>query len=71
MFEYHYPALHRFVSEEGGRIEVGVNQYEQAFAIAHDITGTVFRGRVEYESLEAALQDLNSGIQAWFEKLGI
>lgn len=71
MLQHHYPALHRFITEEGGRIEVGVNQYEQAFAVAHDLSGTVFRGRSEYESLDAALVDLDLGIQAWFEKLGI
>ncbi|NJN29374.1 MAG: hypothetical protein HC824_02070 [Synechococcales cyanobacterium RM1_1_8] len=69
--QQHYPALYRFVMEEEGRIELGLSDHADSFAGAYDLSGTVYQGSANYASLEDALMDLNAGIQAWFEKLGI
>jgi hypothetical protein len=66
-----YPALYRFVVEEEGRIEIGPSDHSSAFASAYDLSGTVYEGLPAYATLEDALMDLDAGIQAWFEKLGI
>jgi hypothetical protein len=70
LFEEQYPAIHRFV-EEIGWIEIGQNDMISAFVRAYDLGGTVYEGEDSYPSLEAALQDLEAGIQAHLDEHGI
>ncbi|MGA7933472.1 MAG: hypothetical protein WCA35_07985 [Kovacikia sp.] len=69
-FEEQYPTIHRFV-EEMGRIEIGLDEVLSAFVRAYDFGGTVYEGKDSYPSMEAALQDLEAGIQAYLDEHGI
>lgn len=66
-----YPAIHRFIIEDTGRIEIGPSEISDAFVGAYDLSGTVYEGLSEYDSLDDALIDLNAGIQSFYERLGI
>ncbi len=69
-FEEKYPHLNRFV-EERGWIEIGDSEYINSFVRAYDLGGTVYHGKSSYPSMEAAFQDLEKHIKAYFEDLGI
>ena len=69
-FEEQYPTIHRFV-EENGWIEIGRNEMISAFVRAYDLGGTVYEGEDSYPSLDAALQDLEAGIQTFLDENGI
>lgn len=69
-FEEQYPNIHRFI-EEMGRIEIGLDDVLSAFVRAYDFGGTVYEGKDSYPSMEAALQDLEAGIQAYLDDNGI
>jgi exodeoxyribonuclease V alpha subunit len=67
-FEEKYPHLNRFV-EERGWIEIGQSEDIDSFARAYDYGGTVYEGKGSYPSMEAAFQDLEKHIKAYFEDL--
>ena len=69
-FEQQYPYLNRFVEEQGW-IEIGDSEYINSFVRAYDLGGTVYHGKSSYPSMEAAFQDLEKHIKAYFEDLGI
>lgn len=69
-FEQQYPNIHRFV-EEIGWIEVGQHEMLSAFVRAYDLGGTVYEGEDSYPSLEAAFQDLDTGIKTYLDTHGI
>jgi hypothetical protein len=69
-FETQYPTIHRFV-EEIGWIEIGQDNMISAFVRAYDQGGTVYEGKDSYPSIEAALQDLEAGIEAYLDENGI
>jgi hypothetical protein len=69
-FESQYPIIHRFV-EEMGWIEIGQDNMISAFVRAYDQGGTVYEGKDSYPSIEAALQDLEAGIEAYLDENGI
>jgi hypothetical protein len=69
-FEEQYPTIHRFV-EEHGSIEIGLHEMISSFVRAYDLGGTVYEGKDSYPSMEAALQDLEAGIKAYMEEVGI
>jgi exodeoxyribonuclease V alpha subunit len=69
-FAEKYPYLNRFVEEQGW-IEIGDSEYVNSFVRAYDLGGTVYHGKSSYPSMEAAFQDLEEHIQAYFEDLGI
>lgn len=69
-FEEQYPTIHRFV-EEIGLSEIGQHEMISSFVRAYDFGGTVYEGKDSYPSLEAALQDLETGIKAYLEENGI
>jgi exodeoxyribonuclease V alpha subunit len=69
-FAENYPNLTRFV-EEIGWIEIGDSEYVNSFARAYDLGGTVYEGKPNYSSLEAAFQDLETGIKKYLEENGI
>ena len=70
MFEEEYPIIHYFV-ETSGWIEIGQHEVLSAFVRAYDQGGTVYEGKDSYPSMAEALQDLNTGIQAHLDDLGI
>jgi hypothetical protein len=69
-FEEQYPTIYRFV-EEYGRIEIGLDEVIPAFVRAYDLGGTAYEGKDSYPSMEAALQDLEAGIKAYMEEMGL
>lgn len=69
-FEEKYPYLNRFVEEQGW-IEIGDSEYVNSFVRAYDLGGTVYHGKSNYPTMEAAFQDLEEHIKAYFEDLGI
>jgi len=69
-FGEQYPTIHRFV-ESIGRIEIGLDEVLSAFVRAYDFGGTVYEGKDSYPSMEAALQDLETGIKAYLDENGI
>jgi hypothetical protein len=42
-----------------------------AFVRAYDLGGTVYEGEDSYPSMEAALQDLETGIKTYLDENGI
>jgi hypothetical protein len=69
-FEGTYPNICRFVEAQGW-IEIGQNDMISAFVRAYDEGGTVYEGKANYPSLDAALQDLDAGIKEYTDKWGI
>jgi hypothetical protein len=70
IFEQQYPHTSRFVEEQGW-IEIGNSEYVNSFVRAYDLGGTVYHGESSYSTMEAAFQDLEKHIKAYFEDLGI
>ena len=70
MFEEEYPIIHYFI-ETIGWIEIGQHEFLSAFVRAYDQGGTVYEGQGSYPSMIEALQDLNEGIKAHFDDLGV
>ena len=64
-FEERYPTIHRFVEE------IGQDSTIASFVRAYDEGGTVYEGKSSYRSLDAALADLEAGIQAYLDENGI
>jgi hypothetical protein len=69
-FEEQYLTIHRFV-EEIGWIEIGQHEIISVFVRAYDLGSTVYEGKDNYPSMEAALQDLEVGIKAYLDENGI
>jgi hypothetical protein len=65
-FEKTYPNIARWVDEHEGLIEIGydVDSPLSSFIRALDCGGTLWEGKESYESIDAALQDLNAGLEA-------
>jgi hypothetical protein len=64
-FSSAFPYITEWVAR-GGWVEIGYTErYIGAFVRALDEGGVVYEGRTEYESLDEAVEDLESGIQAW------
>jgi len=63
-FEKTYPNIARWVDEHEGLIEIGYddNGPLNSFIRALDCGGTLWEGKETYESIDAALQDLNAGL---------
>jgi hypothetical protein len=69
-FAEQYPAIDRFVKEHGS-IEIGLHEMISSFVRAYDFGGTAYEGKDSYPSMEAALQDLEAGIKAYMEEVGL
>jgi len=62
-FEEKHPNLERFIDGgSGGWIELGDSENVNSFARAYDMGGTIYEGKSEYESIDAALQDLEKHV---------
>jgi hypothetical protein len=68
-FQQQYPNIDRFINEIG-RIEIGQDEGLSGFVRAIDFSGLVYEGQDSYPTMEAALQDLDQGIKAYFEEQG-
>jgi hypothetical protein len=66
-FEQQYPNIDRFINEIG-RIEIGQDEVLSGFVRAIDLSGLVYEGQDSYPTMEAAFQDLDQGIKAYFEE---
>ena len=64
-----YPNIWAWVQD--GRIEIGYNDYTDAFLYAMDEGGVIWESNKRYASLDEALADLDAGIAAWCEENGI
>ncbi|RUS93946.1 hypothetical protein DSM106972_094830 [Dulcicalothrix desertica PCC 7102] len=64
-FENKYPNITRWVDEHTGWIEIGYNVDSPltSFIRALDCGGMLWEGKDSYESIDEALQDLNTGLK--------
>jgi hypothetical protein len=65
-----YPTVARWVMERGW-IEIGQDDMSRSFIRALDDGGLVWEGRAHYPTLDAALQDLETGLAAWMHEQGL
>jgi hypothetical protein len=65
-----YPTIARWVQEYGW-IEIGQDEMSRSFIRALDDGGMVWEGRKSYPTLDAALQDLETGLVAWMQEQGL
>ena len=62
-----YPTIARWVIEYGW-IEIGHDDMSRSFGRALDEGGLVWEGQNDYATLDAALQDLESGLAVWMQE---
>jgi hypothetical protein len=70
-FEKTYPNIAYWVNEHEGWIEIGydVDSPLNSFIRAIDSGGMLWEGKESYESIDAALQDLNAGLEAVLKEI--
>jgi hypothetical protein len=70
-FEKKYPNITRWIDEHEGLIEIGYDDDDplNSFIRAVDSGGTLWEGKESYESIDAALQDLNAGLASVLEEI--
>ena len=66
-FSDHYPHIARFVDRYGW-IEVGYDDFSDAFIRALDMGGTVWIGKSSYASVDDALADMEQALAAWMKE---
>ncbi len=64
--ETSYPHVARWV-QDFGWIEIGQDDYSRSMVRALDIGGLIWEGKASYATLDAALQDLDQALAAWFK----
>ena len=69
-FEQAYPHVARWVTSQGW-IEIGQDDWSRSFVRALDVGGLVWEGDSSYQSLNDALQDLETGLASWMRQQGI
>jgi hypothetical protein len=69
-FDATCPTIARWVQEYGW-IELGQDDMSRSFIRALDDGGLVWEGRKSYPTLDAALQDLETGLVAWMQEQGL
>ena len=65
-FEADYPAISRWV-RDFGKVEIGSDEATGEFVQAIDAGGMPWSGKGEYDSIDAALRDLEKGIKEFLE----
>lgn len=50
-----------------GWIEIGQDDFSGSMVRALDISGLIWEGKASYTTPDAALQDLDQALQAWFK----
>src|SRR5215210_2248470 len=68
-FEAGYPAITRWVKEQG-RFEIGSDDGRDPFIRAWDEGGVVWEGAGRYETLDEALEAMEEGLKAFLRKQG-
>ena len=66
-FAEQYPHIAEFVDDYGW-IEVGYDEFSEAFIRALDMGGAVWMGKSSYPSLDDALADLEKALAAWMKE---
>ncbi|MBA2691796.1 MAG: hypothetical protein H0U65_04780 [Rubrobacter sp.] len=66
-FEENYPVAAQW-AEGGGWIEIGHPGHIEAFIAALDEGGLIWGGEKDYDSVDEALRDLESGLAEWIEE---
>ena len=66
--EKNYPNTANWVKNYGW-IEIGQDDYSESFIRVLDEGGMVWEGRESYETLDDAMQDLESGLADWLKSL--
>ena len=64
--ETNYPHVARWV-QDFGWIEIGQDDFSRSMVRALDIGGLIWEGKPSYTTLDAALQDLDQALAAWFK----
>jgi hypothetical protein len=64
--ETNYPHVARWVRDFGW-IEIGQDDFNRSMVRALDIGGLIWEGKPRYATLDAALQDLEETLEAWFK----
>ena len=62
-----YPCMARWL-EAYGRIEFGLCSQTRSFVRVFDEGGLVWKGRRNYKSLDAALNDCEAGVGRWLRE---
>lgn len=65
-----YPNLAYWV-ESFGWIELGQNDFSTSLIRVLDIGGMIWESEEQYDSLDAALQEAEEVVAAWFKEQGI
>jgi hypothetical protein len=70
-FEEQYPKIARWVYEHEGIIEIGYNpdSPSSSFIRAIDLGGAHWEGETEYDSIDDALVDLETGIEQRLQEI--
>jgi hypothetical protein len=64
--ETNYRHVARWVRDYGW-IEIGQGDFGRSMVRALDIGGLIWEGKSRYATLDAALQDLDQALAAWFK----
>ena len=64
--ESSYPNVARWVKDIGW-VEIGWDDFSRSMVRALDIGGMIWEGRASYATLDAALEDLDQALAAWFK----
>jgi len=62
-----YPNIARWIEAYGGG-EIGRDEYSISFVRALDEGGMVWEGSDDYETLDAAMQALETGLAEWMKQ---
>jgi len=65
-----YPHVVRWVTTHGW-IEIGQDDWSRSFVRALDVGGLVWEGDSSYQSVDDALQDLETGLAEWMRQQAI
>lgn len=66
-FENAYPSISTWL-KDCGWIEIGQDGFSRSFARALDEGGMVWEGKTRYATIDAALDDLETGLKQWMKE---
>jgi hypothetical protein len=69
-FEQAYPHIARWITTHGW-IEIGQDDWSRSFVRALDLGGMVWEGESRYQSVDDALQALETGLAKWMRQQSI
>jgi hypothetical protein len=69
-FEQAYPHVARWITSHGW-IEIGQDDWSRSFVRAVDVGGPVWEGDSRYQSIDEALQALETGLATWMPQQSI